>query len=274
MVEKILPNSSKLVENNPDHIVAITQKFWSYPDRFHVDPDLNWSHIDEHLYVPPYYVSEKVLENKTWADPEDFTKIKGRKFQSYESPILLNKDGKPLNPRGPTGIEGRGILGRWGANFAADPIVTRINDEGFLEMISIKRSDCGQWALPGGMVDKGERVTKTLQRELGEEASAYLNFEKASLIYQGYVDDPRNTDNAWMETDAYHLHLTKNEANSINLQANDDAADAKWMTCSKQEIDNLYASHSDLVKGAISIFEKHNNLIVLENGKVIIKSAA
>lgn len=31
----------------------------------------------------------------------------------------------PQNPCGRTGIIGRGILGRWGPNHAADPIVTR-----------------------------------------------------------------------------------------------------------------------------------------------------
>lgn len=25
-------------------------------------------------------------------------------------------------------------------------------------------------------------------------------------IYKGYVDDPRNTDNAWMETEAVNYH--------------------------------------------------------------------
>jgi ADP-ribose pyrophosphatase len=25
-------------------------------------------------------------------------------------------------------------------------------------------------------------------------------------VYRGYVDDPRNTDNAWMETIAYNFH--------------------------------------------------------------------
>ena len=28
----------------------------------------------------------------------------------------------------------------------------------------------------------------------------------ASVIYRGYVDDPRNTDNAWVETTCYHFH--------------------------------------------------------------------
>lgn len=32
---------------------------------------------------------------------------------------------RPLNPLGRTGLSGRGVLGRWGPNHAADPIVTR-----------------------------------------------------------------------------------------------------------------------------------------------------
>lgn len=34
-------------------------------------------------------------------------------------------NGYPQNPIGRTGIRGRGILGRWGPNHAADPVVTR-----------------------------------------------------------------------------------------------------------------------------------------------------
>ena len=77
--------------------------------------------------------------------------------------------------------------------------------------IAIKRDDNGQWALPGGMVDPGENITDALKREFGEEAmntdahpdrAAAIDqiFHCGHLIYQGYVDDPRNTDNAWMET--------------------------------------------------------------------------
>lgn len=34
-------------------------------------------------------------------------------------------DGKPINIVGRTGISGRGQLGKWGPNHAADPVVTR-----------------------------------------------------------------------------------------------------------------------------------------------------
>ena len=69
----------------------------------------------------------------------------------------------------------------------------------------------GIWAIPGGMVDPGEKVTTTVKREFMEEAldstgSAKDNineiqkmvddfFESGDEIYRGYVDDPRNTDN-------------------------------------------------------------------------------
>ena len=69
----------------------------------------------------------------------------------------------PLNIRGRTGLSGRGILGRYGPNHAADPIVTRwkrteggniIKDDHsekpILQFVSIQRRDTGEWAIPGG----------------------------------------------------------------------------------------------------------------------------
>lgn len=63
------------------------------------------------------------------------------------------------NPEGRTGIKGRGLLGRWGPNHAADPIVTRWkrnergivteNDKKVLEFVAIQRRDNHQWAIPG-----------------------------------------------------------------------------------------------------------------------------
>lgn len=38
---------------------------------------------------------------------------------------LLNGYYSPLNPRGRTGLRGRGKLYMWGPNQAADPIVTK-----------------------------------------------------------------------------------------------------------------------------------------------------
>ena len=91
--------------------------------------------------------------------------------QSHSGTYSVSADtGAPLNIMGRTGLSGRGVLGRWGPNHAADPIVTRwrrsstgdiISDPGsgrpVLEFVSIQRRDTGEWAIPGGMVDPGER---------------------------------------------------------------------------------------------------------------------
>ena len=66
-------------------------------------------------------------------------------------------------------------------------------------------------------------------------------------MYEGYVDDPRNTDNAWMETVAYNFHDDTGDAcTRIKLQAGDDAGAVSWKEISKEL--ELHASHSDFVK--------------------------
>jgi hypothetical protein len=61
-------------------------------------------------------------------------------------------------------MRGRGALGRWGPNEAADPIVTRFNDNGQLQFLAVKRKDTGIWAIPGGMLKEGEDVSQALRR--------------------------------------------------------------------------------------------------------------
>ena len=43
------------------------------------------------------------------------------------------------------------------------------------------------------------------------------------------VDDPRNTDNAWVETTAYHFHCNNELGNMLKLKAGDDAGEAMWL---------------------------------------------
>lgn len=66
-------------------------------------------------------------------------------------------------------------------------------------------------------------------------------------MYEGYVDDPRNTDNAWMETVAYNFHDDLGDACArINLQAGDDAGAVSWKEISKDI--ELHANHVDFLK--------------------------
>ena len=128
---------------------------------------------------------------------------------SHEGEYLVDVNNRPLNIRGRTGLSGRGVLGKWGPNHAADPVVTRWKrlDNGsgekkvdessgrpVLEFVCIQRRDTGVWAIPGGMVDPGERVSATVKREFMEEAmdstgSAKDNAEELKSIVNDFFDD-------------------------------------------------------------------------------------
>lgn len=66
-------------------------------------------------------------------------------------------------------------------------------------------------------------------------------------IFKGYIDDPRNTDNSWMESQALHYHDDTGKAfDKFALKAGDDAKNVRWMEVSHEL--RLYANHNDFVK--------------------------
>lgn len=80
--------------------------------------------------------------------------------------------------------------------------------------------------------------------------------ENGSEIYSGYVDDPRNTDNAWIETTAYNFHDESGTILSeIKFQAGDDAGSVKWMDIDKDL--NLYANHREIVSKVATHLTAH-----------------
>jgi ADP-ribose pyrophosphatase len=59
------------------------------------------------------------------------------------------------------------------------------------------------------------------------------------------VDDPRNTDNAWIETVAYNFHDEGQIFKNINLIAGDDAKTVKWVDIDAKL--KLYANHKEFI---------------------------
>ncbi|CAF1110977.1 unnamed protein product [Rotaria sordida] len=254
--------------------------------RFYVPDDkVSWN-VDFMDYKPVEYTTTKIQHNPKAdsSDPSKITKfnqldnkIDRRSFTGfyYIDPITQ----RPRNPIGRTGMTGRGRLYHWGPNHAGDPVVTRwkrdengsivyrqIDSHGHLkpvlEFVAIRRRDTKQWALPGGMVDPGEAVSKTIIREFQEEAvrdgldenQIKRLFSKGYKLYASYVDDPRNTDNAWMETVAMHFHdETGRLTDHLNFQAGDDADQVVWCTIDRTL--ELYASHKEFLKTAVDRFD-------------------
>jgi len=224
-----------------------------YGERIPVqDSNVPW-YVDFMDYNPPDFTHPVVLANNRdvkeggWADPP-----------------LDDNIPCPQNPQGRTGLKGRGLLGKWGANQAADPMVCRRNPESNqLEVVLIQRKDTGEWAIPGGMVDDGDSVSRTLRKEFEEEAArnefkedqeviaTIFSPNNRYLIYEGYVDDSRNTDNAWMETSAYLFVCTERQAKLLKFESQKgETLDVKWIPFSELDHIKLFASHRDFLEGA------------------------
>jgi len=103
------------------------------------------------------------------------------------------------------------------------------------------------------MIDAGEDVNTAVKREFMEEVldSDGMSPEEVStvdealtrmfgdeqvqktVIYQGYVDDRRNTDNSWMETTCVHIKCSTELEDFLrpqNLKAGSDAAGVAWIS--------------------------------------------
>ncbi|PFH38254.1 nudix -type motif 9 isoform a family protein [Besnoitia besnoiti] len=207
-------------------------------------------------------------------------------------------------------VRGRGVLGRWGPNHAADALLTARNPEnGKLQVALIRRTDgSGRFAMPGGFVDPtdGPFIVTPTVREFLEEAVSYeedadtadsqrlyeetlsalrnvfgfFSRDKSTgaivweseqaikwgnLIYAGYVDDERNTENAWMETIILHWHVSAQDYARLHLQAGDDASlgsaafydidgDPHLVALGVDPLKDLYASHSAFL---VKVIEQH-----------------
>ena len=162
----------------------------------------------------------------------------------------LASPGVPLNPAGRTGLTGLGGCKRLGENKAADPIITRDDPATGKKQILLGYKETEQqWALPGGTVDEGEDPADACSRELLEEVGLSVDMRAGRVVYQGFVDDHRNTDNAWFATQARHVHLS-GAAAAQEPDASDDIAAARWVDVDSVRPEDLFASHGPIVREA------------------------
>lgn len=159
---------------------------------------------------------------------------------------------------------------RPGPNPTVDNVITRDNPEtGEREVLLIQRgpgtAEGGKWALPGGFHDtkakKGEpwkagheTSEQAAMRELTEETgldATELQSEMRHVGKYGEDDkptgrDPRDNDEAWSVSNAYHLHLTPELAGRA-VAGTDDASDAKWIPAKKLSKMKLAFDHGKIL---------------------------
>jgi len=233
-----------------------------YPSRASIGDPTNWR--DEN-YQPHEYEAPVLLkkDKPAWADVVNLPSsevanrlswgAQGKKTTVGDACELDAARDKFLNPKGKTGIRGRGLLGRWGPNHAADCIVTRFHHGSFEVLLVTKHvADGSAKAFPAGMVDPGATVPQTLRDELTQEAvedsgavDRLFGECDMGVVYRGHVDDFRNTDHAWMETVVQHFHATPEIAADLRLGTADvdEIKGSAWYQI--DEVTEMYASHYD-----------------------------
>ena len=78
----------------------------------------------------------------------------------------------------------------------------------------------GEWALPGGFVDEGERVAHAAARELAEETGLRLG----SLSLLGVYDTPGRDPRGWTVSVTYFAPVPA----QAPVTGGDDASEARW----------------------------------------------
>ncbi len=250
----------------------------SYGARAPVGEPSDWL---EAGYNPPFYELPCFTgERPAWADPLVVPKNELDERHTYVNMELtpLKDSGYVydpisnayLNPKGKTGIKGRGMLGKFGPNHAADVIVTRYHKGKCQALLVEKKLEGGTtaFAWPAGMVEAGESVPLTLRRELTEEAVAegdaverLFQTCRRSVVYAGHVDDWRNTDVAWMETNAVHYHATQEIGDQLELKVDDTDEIHKSMWVDMDSVTQMYASHMDWLVTVRSILNESSPFV-------------
>jgi 8-oxo-dGTP diphosphatase len=99
----------------------------------------------------------------------------------------------------------------------------------------------GRWAIPGGFVEEGERLTDAARRELMEETS--LQGVELEQLYT--AGDPGRDPRGWTVSVVYLARVKPDELKPI---AADDAAEVKWFPLDK--LPELAFDHSMILDRA------------------------
>ena len=227
------------------HLKIRSEKPDDYPERQRINIDVaNWK-VDCADYEPPYYVADSVMDSGHSADtqgkvdPEDnwhFPDITdwGREYRRDDL-------GRPLNPSGRTGIAGRGSLWLWGSNPMVFLCPIRLNDViGKLEILVLNEGETTD--IICGHLKRGESVSDALKQVF--DRVGFSGSTVKEEIFSGYLYDPRQTDNAWVDAKVFLVFFKGSE-----VEVNSDQV--YWRILDHKFINDLHPSYSGFVRKAI-----------------------
>ncbi|XP_041438825.1 transient receptor potential cation channel subfamily M member 2 [Xenopus laevis] len=228
-------------------------------------------------YDPPFLIADR--DDRGAYDPHSEMSQTNRKYNGVDGALdfrsscgtYLVHEGVPLNPMGRTGLRGVGSLRWFGPNHSLHPVITRWNtlpngsldrkiSRKKLEVLVVKQIDNELWALPGGTLSPGEDIPPKLKSILNEKYVKKFSdlLRGGTEVFRGYLDDPRNTDNSWIETRAVNIHMDSDEKLSRFLQNVNDSSPGvslRW-----QILDHkipIYADEKEILQRTAEVHGTH-----------------
>ena len=238
------------------HLRIRAERPSEYPPRQRISIDEALWVLDSPDYEPPYYVNPSVLENdrlKTpegWADPEDVTEIKE---ELAERPAKRRDElGRPLNPRGRTGIAGRGLLGFWGCNLSVAAVVVRTNRLEEMEILLRRTGDETELDLPKGFVLSDETPEVWLNRVMTHDTGWNPDGEGSpEVVFEGFTYDPRQTDHAWVESRAY-LFSEGEGHYPDTFKPGGEFDEVKWWPLTAENVNRVPSGQAKFIREALT----------------------
>ena len=245
------------------HLRIRAERPASYPPRQRRSIDEGPWVLDSPNYDPPYHVDPTVLANDSskvpdgWADPEDVASIR----DELASREAKHRDdlGRPLNPRGRTGIEGRGLLGYWGSNLSVAAVVIRKNRAEELEILLGQGEDETKLEMAKGFVHTGETPGECLQRVLGAETGWAPATVPDEVVFEGYTFDPRQTDHAWVESRVFLLDPGENSAPE-SLDPGGEFDEVRWWPLTAETINKVPSGTARFIREAVTALKDSNRM--------------
>jgi ADP-ribose pyrophosphatase len=247
------------------HLKIRAEKPMDYPPRLRISIDEAPWGTPCSAYEPPYFVAPTVLANDRdanpdgWADPEDFSKVRDE-YAKIEAKFR-DAEGRPLNPRGRTGVAGRGLLARWGPNPAVAAVITGpAGDSENTDILLGSAEGSMDLRLPKGFVLPGESLEQSVERVVATGTGWRPDLRAAEMIVDGYAYDSRQTDHAWVELRAYHLYLDKGTAAELELDPGGDLDEVGWYPLTAETVNRVPSNQARLIREAVTRLQKSGRM--------------
>ncbi len=120
-------------------------------------------------------------------------------------------------------------------------------DKGREHVLLTRRTDNGQWCLPGGMIDPGESVREGCEREVFEETGLRVRVVRMSGVYS----DP-NRLTIYPDGNKAHVIVLAFVVEFVDgiLSISDETTDAGFFSVTEAEDMDLFHGHAEHIRNA------------------------